>query len=107
VARFEPLDERTGFSGNGASLNCQAGARVAVLLPVFGRHFPPNRDILKKQSVLMELREAHCQRCSPEKLDAAIKRYWETKDPFVLDPVRDMPRRDVIIRAFFTEKNGA
>jgi Fe-S-cluster containining protein len=71
-----------------------------------------NRDKLTRQHFLkddaefMELVELHEQRCSTEKLDRAIKKYWETGETTALDPVVDMLSQDVIIRNFFTEKLG-
>jgi hypothetical protein len=54
----------------------------------------------------MELVDIHEQRCSTEKLDRAIKKYWETGETSDMDPVVDMLSQDVIIRNFFTEKLG-
>jgi len=71
-----------------------------------------NRDkltrqhLLKENAELMDLLEIHSQRCSTEKLDSAIKKYWETGETSALDPVIDMLSQDVIIRNFFIEKLG-
>ena len=59
---------------------------------------------MKDDAELLELLEIHEQRCSTEKLDSAIKKYWETKETSELDPVIDMLSQDVIIRNFFIEK---
>ena len=55
---------------------------------------------------LLELLEVHEQRCSTEKLDSAVKKYWETGEASELDPVIDMLSQDLIVRNFFTERLG-
>jgi Fe-S-cluster containining protein len=64
------------------------------------------RHFLKNDAEFMELVDIHEQRCSTEKLDRAIKKYWETGETSDMDPVVDMLSQDVIIRNFFTEKLG-
>ena len=64
------------------------------------------KNFLKTDEELIGLIEIHDQRCSPEKLDGAIKNYWESGKTSDLDPVVDMLSQDVIIRNFFVEKLG-
>jgi Fe-S-cluster containining protein len=64
------------------------------------------RRLLEEDAELLELIEVHEQRCSAEKLDEAVKKYWETGEPAALDPVTDMLGQDVVIRKFFTERLG-
>jgi Fe-S-cluster containining protein len=65
------------------------------------------RDFLKNDDAgLMDLLEIHDERCSTEKLDSAVKHYWETGETAALDPVVDMLSQDMIIRNFFIEKMG-
>ncbi|MBN2242458.1 MAG: YkgJ family cysteine cluster protein [Acidobacteria bacterium] len=64
------------------------------------------RDILKGDAEILELLEVHEQRCSTEKADGAIKKYWETGEAAELDPVLDLLSQDLIIRNFFTERLG-
>jgi len=64
------------------------------------------RDLLQDDAELLELLEVHEQRCCTEKLDGAIRKYWETGKTSDLDPVVDMLSQDVIIRKFFTERLG-
>ncbi len=64
------------------------------------------RHLLRNDAELLELIDVHEQRCSTEKLDSAVKKYWETGEASELDPVIDMLSQDLIIRNFFTERLG-
>ena len=57
------------------------------------------RAILTDEDVL-EILEVYDERCDPEKLDAAFKQVYETRDAKTLDRVLEILRQDVIIRAF-------
>jgi len=64
------------------------------------------RDFIKEDRELLDLLQVHDQRCSPDSLDKAIKKYWETGETSDLDPVVNMLSQDMIIRKFFVEKMG-
>jgi Fe-S-cluster containining protein len=64
------------------------------------------RDMLKEDPEILELLDVHEQRCSTERLDGAVKKYWKTGEAAELDPVLDMLSQDLIIRNFFIERLG-
>ncbi len=75
-----------------------------ALEELWSREKLTRRYFLKDDPELRELLEVHEQRCSTEKLDSAIKKFWESGETSLLDPVVEMLSQDLIIRNFFTER---
>jgi Fe-S-cluster containining protein len=62
------------------------------------------RHLLEQNHDLLELLEAHDERCSPEILDAAFKQLHETENVAVLDQILDILSQDTAFRTFFTTR---
>jgi Fe-S-cluster containining protein len=78
----------------------------AALEELWSRNKLTRRDFIKDDEELLGLLEIHDRRCSPESLDGAIKRYWDTRESSDLDPVIDMVSQDMIVRDFFLKSLG-
>lgn len=64
------------------------------------------RHFAEEDEELLGLLAVHDARCSPESLDRAVKKYWETGNSSDLDPVIDMLSQDMIVRDFFLNNMG-
>jgi Fe-S-cluster containining protein len=62
------------------------------------------RHLLREDQPLLELLEAHNERCSFEKLDSAFKKFHETGDEKAIDQVLDILRQDMVFRDFVKTK---
>ena len=78
----------------------------AALEELWSRDKLTRRHFIEDDKELLELLEIHDHRCSPELLDGAIKKYWETGESSDLDPVIDMIRQDMVVRNFFLNNLG-
>ncbi len=63
------------------------------------------RHLLNQDRDLLELLQAHDERCDPRKLDAAFKQVHETGDVAALDQILDILSQDNGFRAFLIKKS--
>jgi len=76
----------------------------ALLKGLWDREKLSRRHLLENDPDLLELLQAHDERCALEKLDAAFKQFHQARDLTALDQILDILSQDTAFRNFSTTK---
>ncbi|UCG14201.1 MAG: YkgJ family cysteine cluster protein [Deltaproteobacteria bacterium] len=99
--RFYEVEQRRCLIYHHRPLQCRVQAcwNPGALENLWNQEKLTRRHLVKDDSALLEILGDHDEQCTPEKLHLAFKRFHESKDAAILNPLVEVLKQDLDFRA--------